>query len=147
MQEQDCREGEVRYCVLFSACWVCIMIIRWNLLAVVLLVLVVGCGEKALTEKSRTYPDGKVAETWFEDRDGFKKGVKKTFYPSGQLQTEAMFESGYLHGEMVMFDPNGNELARGAYRDGEKWSGTFAVGDEATMRLVIEEYKDGQRVD
>ena len=105
-----------------------------------------GCGKKQPEQMESFHPNGNIWERWFEDSEGHKQGKAQTFYANGQLQTEAEFLDGYLHGEFVMWSKDGDELSRGIYKNGEPWSGTFVSVDNMQRHVVFKTYKEGKRV-
>ena len=113
---------------------------------IVLMCSLSGCGKKPLTKKESFHPNGSIWEQWYEDAAGLKNGKALTYYNNGQLQTEAVFVNGYLHGEFVMWSRDGTEICRGTYKDGEPWSGTFVSVEEAQQRVAFSKYDQGRLV-
>lgn len=115
-----------------------------GMLCVLSLCVFVGCGKApAFKDMTLSYPNGAIRERWQEDSWGFKQGTAYTYYVGGGKQTQATFLNGYLHGSWVMWDTVGNELARGEYRHGEPWSGTFVSTNDQTRQIVFRKYQNG----
>ncbi len=115
-------------------------------ISVTLAVVLSACGKGPLKEMSSDYPDGQVREEWSEDSSGIKQGTAITYYPNGKKQTEAEFKNGYLQGNFLMWDREGNKIADGIYKKGDPWEGTFVSVTSANRRVTFTTYKNGKLV-
>ena len=106
-----------------------------------------GCREATLIKKESFHPNGNVWEVWHEDNTGFRQGKVLTYYENGQLQTEAVFENGYLNGEFVMWSKEGAELCRGTYKEGEPWTGTFVSIADSQQRVAFNKFENGKLIE
>jgi hypothetical protein len=109
------------------------------------LLLLLGCGSSTQTKESK-WPNGKTREVWLEDGDGYRHGLASTYYENGKLQTQVTFHRDYPHGPFKMWDREGNLIASGEFKEGQKWNGRFIRGDMALGRVEFEEWENGVMV-
>ena len=112
------------------------------LLVVGSVLLLLGCGSSTQQKESK-WPNGKTREVWVEDGDGLRHGLANTHYENGKLQTQVTFYRDYPHGPFKMWDREGNVIADGEFKNGQKWNGRFIRGDMAVGRVNFETWENG----
>lgn len=74
-------------------------------------------------------------------------GTGKSWYSSGQQESEYTFDNSQLNGPMKSWDKTGRLVAEGEMRNHKPWQGTFArwgLPDEGPRKILT--YKEGKKV-
>ena len=85
---------------------------------IVLLLVLVGCGNNRLTEKViTTYDNGQPAKIYFFDHDG--RCVREVdYYETGAVMMEGTIENDLRNGEWISYFPDGKVQSSGFFKDG-----------------------------
>jgi antitoxin component YwqK of YwqJK toxin-antitoxin module len=96
------------------------------------------------------YPDGQVARqmTWLANQ---LEGPYLEWYPNQQLRWSTVLRDGRRHGVETHWKENGEVIARGEYRDGQPWEGTFLLDTISPKTKqptqILAKYLEGKLLD
>ncbi|MCX5903605.1 MAG: hypothetical protein NTV89_09085 [Proteobacteria bacterium] len=90
-----------------------------NLLAVLILVLVMGCSGFIMDGlRKEYYPDGKL-KSEINYRQAARDGMYRLYYENGQLQAAGNYRDGLQEGPWKMYDENGTLQSEETYMQGK----------------------------